>query len=347
MNPDSCGTKRSVPGSRILWAAVGISVVFLAGCEVGSGPPPIPASLSISVGSDQSATVGTPVPVSPGVTVLRTKGRPLGGQTVVFTMASGGGHVTGGVAITDKAGFAQVGTWVLGPNAGPQMLQARVPELAPILFTATGLPAPPATIRIQNGNAQLGVVASDLPERPSVLVKDVHGNPVPDVTVDFLVVGGGGFLSQTRAQTNELGIADGGFWTLGTTPGPNTLRATVQGVVPTTFSAVGVPDAPDRVTVLEGDGQTGTVAVVLPLRPIILVADRFGNPLEGTPVTFHVATGGGSISGAQQISGTMGVAVSGGWTLGSGVGPQTLEVRVAGLEPVTLGAVAEAGPRPI
>ena len=337
-------TTEPISASKILLTAVGFWLVLLPGCEFESGPPPVPASLSPSTGIDQSSTVGTPVPVPPGVTVLNRKGRPMEGRTVVFTMASGGGHVTGGVTVTDKVGFAQVTTWVLGPTAGPQMLQARVEELTPILFTATGLAASPATVRIQNGNAQLGIVASALPEKPSVLVKDVHGHPVPEATVDFLVIEGGGFLSQTRAQTNDLGMADGGNWTMGTIPGPNTMRAIVQGVAPAAFSAMGVPDAPSRITVLVGGGQTGKVAMPLPLRPTIIVADRFGNLLEGTPVIFQVATGGGSISGGQQVSGPMGVAVSGRWTLGSTAGPQTLEVRVAGLDPVTLGAVAEAGP---
>ena len=110
------------------------------------------------------------------------------------------------------------------------------------------------------------------------------------------------------------------------------------------FSAVAVPDVPNRATVLVGDGQIGTVGTELALRPTLLVADRYGNPLEGVPVIFEVTAGGGTISEGHQITGPAGAAVAGPWTLGGAAGIQTLQATVAELEPVPLSATAKPGP---
>ena len=268
----------------------------------------------------------------------------MAGREVVFSVASGGGHVSSNVGVTDKEGVARVGAWILGTAAGTQTLQARVAELPPLTFTATGIAADPATIAILGGNDQTGVVGSTLEVPPSVLVEDIYGNPVGNAAVDFHITGGGGFLTKNRSETDPFGLANTGDWTLGTTPGPNGLSATVQGLPPVDFTAKGTPDLPSRVTVLIGDGQTATVGTELPLRPTLLVADRFGNLLDGVAVTFEVTVGGGAIADGNQITGPSGVAVTGPWTLGTKAGIQTLRITVTGLDPLTLSATAEPGP---
>ncbi len=266
------------------------------------------------------------------------------GQEVVFSLASGGGLVSGTVQTTDKDGMARVGAWILGTTAGVQALQAQVTGLPPVFFVAIGLADQPATITMVGGDGQTGVVGSPLDLRPSVLVRDVHHNLVEGATVEFLVTEGGGFLSDVTGETDASGVAESGFWNLGTAPGPNSLTATVANLPPVTFTASGLPDAPSQITVLLGDGQRGQVGTELPLRPTLIVADRFGNLLEGVPVGFEVAEGGGSIADASQISDPSGVVVSGLWTLGTRAGPQSLQVNIPGVEPLILTATAEPGP---
>jgi len=324
-------------------AVVGVSSGLLVGCDLGSGPPPIPSSLEAAAGLDQTATVVTPVPIPPAVRVLNKRGRPMRGREVVFFVASGGGQVSGNVSLTDQEGIARVGTWILGPTAGDQTLQAHVPELPPLTFTATGTAASPASIIGNGGGGQTGMVGSTLDLKPSVLVKDVYGNPVDGAAIGFEVTEGGGFLSQTMALTDASGIAESGSWTLGVTQGPNGVSALLEGFPPVLFAAEGVPDVPSRATVLLGDGQTATVGQALPLRPTLLVADRFGNLLEGVPVLFEAGEGSGAIADGQQTTGPSGVAVAGPWTLGTVAGPQALEISVPGVDPLTLIATAEAG----
>ena len=77
--------------------------------------------------------------------------------------------------------------------------------------------------------------------KPSVIVEDVHGNPVPGVSVTFAVASGGGSATGLSATTNAAGIATVGSWTLGASAGANTLTAssgTLSGS-PVTFTATG------------------------------------------------------------------------------------------------------------
>ncbi len=332
------------PPTHLYLVMMGALLACASGCDLSSGPAPSPDALEAVAGADQTATVGTFVPVQPAVRVLNRKGRPMAGREVVFSVSSGGGRVSSNIRVTDKDGIARVGAWILGTTAGPQTLQAMVPELPPLILTATGVPANPATVTVHGGDGQTGVVGSTLEIPPSVLVEDVYGNRVGNAAVEFLMISGGGFVTKSSSVTDPSGVATAGAWTLGTTPGPNALSASVSGLAPVEFIATGAPDVPSRVTVLIGDGQAGRVGTQLPLRPTLVVADRFGNLLSGIGVLFEVTAGGGTIADGTQVTGPSGVAVAGPWTLGTRAGAQTLQITVPGVDPFTLFATAEPGP---
>src|SRR5690606_7190249 len=103
-----------------------------------------------------------------------------------------------------------------------------------------------AKIAKDDGDEQTGTVGAALPVAPTVLVTDASGNPVSGVSVTFAVTGGGGSLSGSgTGSTNASGIATAPAWTLGTTPGTNTLTATSAGLSgsPVTFTATAVAAA--------------------------------------------------------------------------------------------------------
>jgi hypothetical protein len=98
----------------------------------------------------------------------------------------------------------------------------------------------PGQAATMSANSSLFVTAlagAQVPELPSVLVGDVHGQPVAGVPVTFAVTGGGGTVSGATATTNASGIATVGGWTLGTGAGANTLTATTGGLPVVTFNA--------------------------------------------------------------------------------------------------------------
>ena len=90
-----------------------------------------------------------------------------------------------------------------------------------------------------SGDNQSGVIGEVLSSPFVVEVRDQDGTPLERVTVMFAVTGGGGMLSATTATTDSAGLAETTL-TLGSTPGANTVLATVEGVTQgVTFNAMG------------------------------------------------------------------------------------------------------------
>ena len=98
------------------------------------------------------------------------------------------------------------------------------------------------------------------------------------------------------------------------------------GIVATTLS----PNSATTITAAPG-------AAVSEL-PSVIVHDQNGAPMAGVSVTFTVTGGGGSITGASQVTNAVGVATVGGWTLGSVTGTNTLVASSGNLPSVTFTA---------
>jgi hypothetical protein len=328
-------TRVGLTGSPLTFSATGVT---------GSAN-----NIAVNAGNNQSATIGTTVPVDPSVIVTDGSGNPVQGVQVTFAVASGGGSATGLTPTTNASGIATVGSWSLGTTAGTNTLTATSPGLngSPVTFTATGTTGAAASIAINGGNNQAATVGTAVAVNPSVIVRDIGGNPVSGVSVTFAVVSGGGSITGGSATTDVGGIAAVGSWTLGTQAGSNTITATSGGLTgsPITFSATGVTGAATTIVINGGNNQTAVAGSTLPVDASVLVTDAGGNPVSGVSVTFAVASGGGSITGGSQTTNASGIATVGSWTLGATAGTNTLTATSAGLtgSPLTFTATGTVG----
>jgi len=139
-----------------------------------------------------------------------------------------------------------------------------------------GPPATPASLRVDSGEAQEGVVGQALPNPVAVTVLDDRGRPIADIRVTFSVAPGAGTLTPTSAQTNSSGRAQA-QWTLGTQTGTAVATANVAGVASARFTATARPAPVAQVvaspsTLAIGAGDT--------LRLQASARDRFGNTVE-------------------------------------------------------------------
>src|SRR5690606_12947612 len=66
-----------------------------------------------------------------------------------------------------------------------------------------------------------GTVATAVPARPTVLLKNRQGRPQAGTLVSFEVTAGAGTLSWYHATTDSAGVASAGTWTLGARAGTN------------------------------------------------------------------------------------------------------------------------------
>ena len=305
-----------------------VAAGLISACSGTDSNPP-PAAVGASAGDNQTATAGGTVPVAPAVRVTDAGGAGVGGVTVAFAVASGGGSVTGGTATSDGQGIATVGSWALGPTVGSNTLTAAVPGLAAVTFTATGIAGNPASIAATAGDGQTAANSTVLPVQPAVAVQDANGNPIVGFAVSFAVTAGGGsVISPVTTDANGQAATD---WTLGNLIGTQSMEASVAGLTATfAFSATGVLGPPAGVRVA-GAGQSSMVGTPVPSPISLTVEDAGFNPIPGVDVTFSVATGGGSITGANQTTDANGVVTLGSWTLGTTTGSQSITAAVTGL----------------
>ncbi|MES2179726.1 MAG: cohesin domain-containing protein [Gemmatimonadota bacterium] len=303
----------------------------------------LPFSVQKTAGDGLTAVAGTTTATPPTVVVRDSAGNLLSGVAVTFAVASGGGSVTGASATTNASGVATAGSWTLGPNAGTNTLTATATGVATsAIFSATGTAPVPSTIAINGGNGQTATSGLAVPAAPSVIVRNNLGQPAAGVTVVFSVGAGGGVVTGSTQVTNASGIATVGSWNLGAA-GVNTLNATAAGLPAVVFTATATAAPSNTMSANGGNGQSAVTGTAVAIAPSVIVLTSTGQPVPGTQVTFAIASGGGSITGATAITNANGVAAVGSWTLGA-VGANTLTASASGLGTVTFTATATAAP---
>ena len=201
-----------------------------------------------------------------------------------------------------------------------------------------------ARIEVAEGTNQEVFAGTAVPTPPAVRALSDDGRPVPGVVVTFVVTGGGGTLTGAEATSNADGIAVVTSWTLGPEVGQNVLNATAPGATGrAVFIARGLVGPPGIVEKLQGDGQTVTAGLPVPVVPTVRVTDQFGNVVADFQITFTAATGGGSVGAATATTDANGEADVVSWTLGGAPGPNTLAVT-AGAATATFEGTGVPGP---
>ena len=213
----------------------------------------------------------------------------------------------------------------------------------------------PQTLTKVSGDEQRGPAGTALAAPFVVSVLDQNRSAFTGAVVTFSVTAGGGTLSSTTATTDANGQAATTL-TLGSDPGTNTVEATVKGLEPVTFSAVGYA-IPHSLTKVSGDGQEGPASTQLAEPFVVLALNEDGTAVAGAVVMFSVTAGGGTLSSTTattdanpctielSTSSTTVITDANGraatrLTLGSDPGTNTVEATVEGLEPETFTATA-------
>lgn len=297
------------------------AAMIVAACSTDPTSGPQIVTLVAVSGSGQFGPLGSPLAQPLVVRVEDQTGAPVEGATVSWDVVLGGGDISPSQSVTNDQGLASA-TFTLGSTQGLNTATASIGGNQPVVFTATATTAPPAALFIVAGNGQTGTVATVLPTDLVVQVTDAGDNPKSGVTVTFAVLSGAGSLSSATAVTNASGNATV-EWTLGTTAGPQSVLASVSGVAPVTITATGVAGAPDALTILSGNNQTGTPGAPLPDSLRVRLTDRFGNPIAGTTISWAPNPGDGTVNPAQSVTDANGRAATR-WTLGSTGGPKTV-----------------------
>ncbi len=270
----------------------GSPVTFLHTATSGSA-----TGVVIVSGNEQSGVPGTALVLPLVVQVNDAGGNPVTGAPVTWVVTGGGGTLDPSTSTTDASGRAS-SVWTLGSTPGTNTADAVVSGVGQATFTATGLVGTPNEIRIVSGNGQTGQTGQRLGADLVVLVLDERDSPIPGAAVAWQVQSGGGSVDPASSATDASGRASS-RWTLGPTPGANTLQATVPGAGAVTFQATGAAGSPSVLALATQPSNSAQVGVPFGRQPLSQLRVAAGNDVgrSGVAVTAAIASGPGSLGG--------------------------------------------------
>jgi invasin-like protein/Big-like domain-containing protein len=220
-----------VPFRLILSLVAPLSAAAMVACASGDlvMPPGGPAQIEMLQGDEQIGSVGLPLEKAVRVRVLDQAGHGVPNRAVTWVVSAGGGRASPQTSRTDEEGIASA-TWILGPAAGPNTLNAVVSEVGLVTFSAMAAgedeePAPsasrssvtaaPSTIEVGTGTTTITVV-----------VRDENGEPIEGAIVVLHATGEGNSVIQP-ALTDPTGTTTGTLSSSVT--GTKVITATVGG----------------------------------------------------------------------------------------------------------------------
>ena len=328
---DSAGG--TLTGRTITWSTsdAGVATVTSGGqvTAVGAGTATITAT-----SEGQSGTAAITVALVPvaSVDVTPASASLLIGQTnqlAATTRDSAGGTLSGRTISwsTSDAGVATVSSagLVTAVGAGTATITA-ISEGRSGTAAITVAVVPVASVAVTPASVSLLIGQTS---QLSATTRDSAGGGLAGRTISWST------SDSTVATVSSTGLVTA------VSAGIATITATSEGRSGTATITASVP----LVRIQSGDAQQATVGTALPVRPSVFVGDSSGRPLVGASVRFEVQSGGGSVTGATAVTDTAGVALLGGWTLGTRAGSNTLTATCAcrPQAPVVISAIGTAG----
>ena len=264
-----------------------------------------PHSLTKVSGDGQEGPASTQLAAPFVVFALDENGAAIAGAVVTFSVTAGGGTLSSTTdansctiasstssttATTDADGQASA-RLTLGSEPGSNTVSATVEGLEAETFTATATEQTTShSLTKVCGDDQEGTAGVLLAEPFVVSVSDEEDAAMTGVVVTFSVTAGGGTLSSTTSTTDANGRAATRL-TLGSELGTNSVEATVEGLVPVTFTAIGQesPFASLFDAFLSGSGKL----VALPDSPQL--AQNAPNPFNSQTVLSYFLPAAGPV----------------------------------------------------
>ncbi|MCW5808403.1 MAG: Ig-like domain-containing protein, partial [Deltaproteobacteria bacterium] len=274
------------------------------------GPP---AAIAVVSGSPQSATVGAAFGANLVAVVRDAANQPVAGATVTFTAPGSGARASFGspTATTNASGLASVSA-TAGTVAGGYSATASVAGVAsPASFSLNNLAGPAAALVVVSGSGQTAPVTTAFAAPLVIRARDAHGNSVAGVGVSFSAPEGGASasLSPSSATTDASGLAQASA-TAGTAAGSYSVSAFADGLSVVSFTLANAPGAVTQLSIVDGAGQSATVATAFaaPLR--VLARDAQGNAVPEATVAFVAALSPASatLGGASAVTDENGIA---------------------------------------
>jgi len=225
------------PGTYTVYFEVGDFRGFQGSVTITPGTA---QALAIVSGNNQTGNAGTPLQFPLVATVTDACGRAVTGGQVVWKVTQGSATLSNVVSTSGSSG--QVSAQVtFGQAPGTAQVTATLGNAFVVTFSITSQ-AVASTMTILNGNNQTTPVNTSFPQTLTVQLKDQSNNPIPGVSVTFLVTSGNGNTNPTSSPTDSQGRASTTV-TAGASPGAMVVTANYSSVS-ASFSLTVVPQGP-------------------------------------------------------------------------------------------------------
>ena len=268
------------------------------------------ATISITQGNNQSATVNNAFGTTLQVVVKDSGNNPVPGVNVTFTAPPSGasgtftGNVTTVVIATDSTGLATE-AFTANTMAGSYNVTAAAQGDGSTSFSLTNNPGNAFSITPTSGSGQSTHINMPFGSPLVATVKDNFGNVIPNASVTFSAPAGavpsGTFSNNTTtitANTGATGTLSETFTANSTAGGPYTVSASTPGVAtPANFSLTNTPGTAASITATQGSGQSIAINMPYPVQLQAVVKDSGTNPVPNVNVTFTVVPGVGGAGG--------------------------------------------------
>ena len=195
----------------------------------------VPHRLVVVSGDNQHGVTGTRLRLPFIVRVDDVNNYALPGKRVIFSVVSGGGHLSTTIARTDSRGEAQA-FLTLGDIPGINSVEVSVRDVLPVRFRATAVGIVEKLV-ISSGADQIGFPNKRLAAPLVVQAVDRDGYGVQRVRVTFKVTEGGGRVSPDWMWTDKDGFATTDFTP--NAPGAVIVEAGADKLSPVTFTVTG------------------------------------------------------------------------------------------------------------
>jgi hypothetical protein len=305
---------------------------------------PLATAIVASSGSGQSGLAGTTLANPLVAFVTAADGLGVGGVTVTFAVASGGGSVGSATAITNSTGLAQT-TWKLGSATGTQTVTASAGSLSgsPVTFSATARSA--AATKLEVTGQPATVAAGATIATVTVLAETATGDTASSFTGPVTLALGGGSAGATLGGTATVNAVAGVATFSGlqvTKSGTGyALAASSTGLTGATTNNFDITAGAAAKLAFTTQPTSNTVGISIG-SPTVTAQDQYGN--TATTFTGLVTLALVSNPGASTISGTpsanavAGIATFGTLTLNHAGSGYTLSASAAGLTTATSGS---------
>ncbi len=253
------------------------------------------------------------------LTVKLLDGAPTAGEPMTLSL----GYLNAAGDTVFKGGPVAVTAAPPPPGGG-----ANPPVQVPVQYTGPGASAVGVQISPRAGAALSGGSFTF-----TAVAVDASGNTVPNTPLVW---------SSLNPSIASVASATSGTVVAGATRGTATIVAQLlTGPSDQVSFSVSLPAS--QMVASGGNGQSGVVGATLAQALSVKVAASDGVGVAGVPVSFSVASGGGSVSSGSATSDANGNA-STSWKLGTTVGAQSVTASAGGLSgsPITFGATATA-----